>query len=233
LPRRDQAKTVKPLVQCDFDGTITEEDVSFLILDDFAQGDWRRLLREYKECKISVGEFNTRAFAMVKADKHTILEAVKGRVKVRAGFHELVNHCLGKSFRLVIVSNGLDFYIRAVLKDLGLANIEVHAAQASFHPEGMKVQYVGSDGRNLDDGLKEAYVKSFLKLGYRIIYIGNGDSDFGPAKHAHYVFATGDLLTYCRKSNIKYKPFEDFLDVVRELNVMQPHSSSFYNSTQN
>jgi 2-hydroxy-3-keto-5-methylthiopentenyl-1-phosphate phosphatase len=233
LPRRDQAETVKPLVQCDFDGTITEEDVAFLVLDYFAQGDWRRLLREYRECKISVGEFNTRAFAMVKADKHTILEAVKGRVKVRAGFHELVSHCLGKGFRLVIVSNGLDFYIRAVLKDLGLANMEVHAAQASFHPEGMKVQYVGSDGRKLDDGLKEAYVKSFLKLGYRIIYIGNGDSDFAPAKYAHYVFATGDLLTYCRKSNLKYKPFENFLDVVKELNVMQPCSSNFYNSIEN
>jgi 2-hydroxy-3-keto-5-methylthiopentenyl-1-phosphate phosphatase len=109
--------TVKTLVQCDFDGTVTEKDISFFLLDAFAQGDWRRLLREYKEHKISVGEFNTKAFAMVKADKHTLLEALKGGVKVRAGFHELVNYCLRKGFRLVIVSNGLDFYIMAVLKE--------------------------------------------------------------------------------------------------------------------
>jgi len=211
---------VKTLVQCDFDGTITEEDASFFLLDTFAQGDWRRLLREYKEHRISVGEFNTRAFAMVKADKHTLLEALKGNVEVRAGFHELVNYCLGKGFRLVIVSNGLDFYIRAVLKDLGLDSIEVHAAQASFHPEGMKVQYVGPDGERVDDGFKEAYIKSFLKLGYRVIYIGNGDSDVAPAKYAHHVLATGDLLAYCRENNLKYKPFETFLDVVRELNLI-------------
>jgi len=211
---------VKTLVQCDFDGTITEEDISFFLLDAFAQGDWRRLLRDYKEHKISVGEFNTKAFAMVKADKPTLLEALKGEVKVRAGLHELVNYCLKKGFRLVIVSNGLDFYIRAVLKDLGLGNIEVYAAQASFHPEGMKVQYVGPDGKRLEDGFKEAYIKSFLKLGYRVIYIGNGDSDVAPAKYAHYVFATGDLLAYCRENNLKYKPFETFLDAVRELNLM-------------
>ncbi|MGA8849413.1 MAG: MtnX-like HAD-IB family phosphatase [Dehalococcoidia bacterium] len=211
---------MKILVQCDFDGTVTEEDASFFLLDTFAQGDWRRLLREYKEHRMSVGEFNTKAFAMVKADKPTLLGALKGEVKVRDGFHELVNYCLKKGFKLVIVSNGLDFYIKAVLKDLRLENIEVHAAQASFHPEGMKVQYVGPDGKRLDDGVKEAYIKSFLKLGYRVIYIGNGDSDVAPAKYAHHVFATGDLLAYCRENNLDYKPFENFSDVVRDLEQM-------------
>jgi len=212
--------TVKTLVQCDFDGTVTEEDISFFLLGTFAQGDWRRLLRDYKQHRISVGEFNTRAFVMVKADKPTLLGALKGEVRVRAGFHELVKYCLKKGFRLVVVSNGLEFYIRAVLTDLGLGDVEVYAAQASFHPEGMKVQYVGPDGQRLEDGFKEAYIQSFRKLRYRVIYIGNGDSDVAPAEYAHHVFATGDLLAYCRENNLKYKPFETFLDVVKELNFM-------------
>ena len=211
---------MKTLIQCDFDGTITEEDASFFLLDTFAQGDWRRLLREYKEHKISVGEFNTRAFAMVKADEPTLLGALKDKIKVRAGFHELVDYCLGKNFRLVIVSNGLDFYIKAVLQELALENVEMHAAQASFHPEGMKVQYVGPDDKRLEDGFKEAYVKTFLKLGYRIIYMGNGDSDVAPAQYAHHIFATGELLAYCRENNLKYKPLENFIDAVRDLEQM-------------
>jgi 2-hydroxy-3-keto-5-methylthiopentenyl-1-phosphate phosphatase len=211
---------VKTLVQCDFDGTVTEEDTSFFLLDAFAQGDWRRLLREYKEHRISVGEFNTKAFAMVKDDKPTLLEALKGKVEVRAGLHELVNYCLKKGFRLVIVSNGLDFYIKAVLKGLGLDSIEVHAARASFHPEGMEVQYVGPDGKRLEDDFKEAYIKSFLKLGYSVIYVGNGDSDFAPAKYAHHIFATGELLAYCRENSLNYKPFENFIDVVRYIDLL-------------
>jgi hypothetical protein len=43
------------------------------------------LLQEYKEHKISAGEFNARAFVMVKADKTMLLGALKGKVKVRAG----------------------------------------------------------------------------------------------------------------------------------------------------
>jgi 2-hydroxy-3-keto-5-methylthiopentenyl-1-phosphate phosphatase len=154
---------------------------------------------------------------MVKADKATLLRALEGEVKVRAGFSELVDYCRKKGLRLVIVSNGLGFYIKAILKDLGLEDIEVHAAQASLHPEGMKVHYVGPDGQRLDDSVKEAYIRSFFKLGYRVIYIGNGDSDVAPAKYADRVFATGDLLTYCRENNLNCQPFENFIDVVRDL----------------
>ena len=64
---------MKTLFQCDFDGTITREDVSFLILDAFGDKGWRQLFQEYTEGKISVGRFNTLACATVKADKETLL----------------------------------------------------------------------------------------------------------------------------------------------------------------
>ena len=211
---------IKTLVQCDFDGTITEEDVSFLLLDIFAQGDWRRLLQEYKGRKISVGYFNTKAFAMVKADKSTLLEAVKGEVKMRAGFRELVDYCSKRGFRLVIVSNGLDFYVHAILKEIGLENIEVYAARTWFHPEGIKVRYIGPDGNQLGSGLKEAYIKLFLEQGYRVIYVGNGDSDIPPAKYAHHIFARGELLAYCKENNLECKPFNDLTDVVTVLELL-------------
>ena len=211
---------MKGLVQCDFDGTVTEEDAAFYLLDKFAQDDWRRVLRDYKQRRISVREFSIRAFAMIKADKGTLLDALKGRVKVRAGFKELVNYCRGRGFRFVIVSNGLDFYIQAILKEMGLQDIEVHAARSSFRSGGMKVEYVRPDGKEVQDGFKDAYIKSFLKLGYRVIYIGNGDSDTAPAQSAHYVFATGDLLEFYRQNNLKCQSFETFLEVVRGLEVI-------------
>jgi 2-hydroxy-3-keto-5-methylthiopentenyl-1-phosphate phosphatase len=98
---------MKTLVQCDFDGTITEEDASFFILDAYAEGDWRRLLQEYKERRISVCGFNTVAFSMVKADKPALLQTLKGKVKVRAGFHELVDYCLRKGVHPIIPEAGV------------------------------------------------------------------------------------------------------------------------------
>ncbi|MFC1929041.1 MtnX-like HAD-IB family phosphatase [Chloroflexota bacterium] len=214
-------EVTKTLVQCDFDGTITEEDVSFMMLDAFANGDWRQLFREYEEGQISVGHFNAEAFAMVKADRQSLLEAVKSKVKIRPGFHELAACCRRKGFRFVIVSNGLDFYIEEILRDIGLAGIEVYAAQTRFHTDGLKVQYVGPDGRHLDDDFKMAYVDLFLGEGYRIIYAGNGISDVSPARKCHYIFATGNLLTRCKQENIGCTPFTDFSEVVSALEFLQ------------
>ena len=214
------SEITKTLVQCDFDGTITEEDVSFMLLDAYADGDWRQILREHEEGKISVGRFNTKAFAMVKADRESLLEVARANMKIRPGFHELVACCRRKDFRFVIVSNGLDFYIEEILRNIGVGDIEVFAAKTHFHPESLKVQYIGPDGSHLDEDFKEAYVNSFLSEGYRIVYIGNGISDISPASQCHYIFATGNLLAHCEQTNLDCTPFTDFNQVVSILELL-------------
>ena len=211
---------MKTLVQCDFDGTITEEDMGFLLLDSFASEDWRQLLTEYREGRMSVGHFNTRAFATVKADKQTLVKFVKSKVKIRAGFHELLAYCRRKGFRFVIVSNGMVFYIEAILKDSGVDNMHILAAQAKFTPEGIESRYIGPEGNQIQDGFKEAYIRSFLSKGYRVVYIGDGISDTSPAKQAHHIFATGELLTYCKETNLNCTPFVELNDVVRGLELL-------------
>ncbi len=211
---------MKTLVQCDFDGTLTQEDVSFLILDAFGSRDWRQLLTQYREGKISVGQFNMKAFAMVKADKQTLLKFVKSRAKIRAGFRELLAYCHRKGFEFVIVSNGLDFYIETILRDIGMDNIQVFAAQTQFSPDGIDVRYIGPEGNQLEDNFKEAYVSLFLGRGYRLIYAGNGISDVSPARQAHHIFATGELLTYCKEMNLNCTPFIDLNDIIRGLEFL-------------
>ena len=212
---------MKTLVQCDFDGTITQEDVSFMILDAFGSGDWRQLLTQYRQDKISVGYFNTKAFTMVKADKPTLLKFVKSKAKIRAGFHELLDYCYRKGFKFVIVSNGLDFYIKAILRDIGVDNIEVFAAQTRFSPSGIDVRYVGPQGNQLMDNFKESYVSLFRDRGYRVIYAGNGISDVSPSRQAHHIFATGELLVCCKELNLNCTPFIDLYDVIRGLELLQ------------
>ncbi len=157
---------------------------------------------------------------MVKADKQSLLEVVKGKVKIRPGFHELVAGCRRKGFRFVIVSNGLDFYIEEILRDIGMGDIEVFAAQTRFHSGGLSVQYVGPDGSHLNNAFKEAYVNLFLGEGYRVIYVGNGASDLSPARQCHHIFATGTLLTRCKQANLSCVPFSDFNEVVDALELL-------------
>ena len=207
----------RTLVQCDFDGTVTDKDVSFLLLDAFADGDWRKLLRQYQAGEITVGQFNTTAFALIRQGKETLLNYLKGRIRVRGGFPELVAYCRRRGLRFVIVSNGQDFYIEKILSDLGLGDVEFFCARSRFEPQGIRVQYIGPDGLPVDSDFKETYVNLFLSQGYRIIYIGNGASDFAPAQRCHHIFATGDLLAYCQRQNLPCTPFTNFNEVIRGL----------------
>jgi len=213
-------KRIKILVQCDFDGTITEEDVSFLILDAFADGNWRKLLEDYREGRISVGSFNTRAFNMVKVDKEKLQEFVKEKVRIRDGLPELLELCRSKGFRFVIVSNGLEFYINTILKTLGIDDIEVFAAKAVFDPSGIKASYIGPDGSELQDDFKEAYMRHFLGDNYSIIYIGNGASDIPSARLANHIFATDTMLAACRQMNIECTPFNSLNDIAEEIELL-------------
>jgi len=207
-------RKVKTLLQCDFDGTITEEDISFLILDNFADGDWRRLLDDYQRGIITVGSFNTAAFNMVKADEETLREFVEQNTRIRAGFHELLALCRKMDYRFVIVSNGLEFYINTILQMLHIENIEVFAAKAEFNPCGIKAKYLGPDGDELQNDYKVTYIRHFLKDKYHIIYIGNGTSDVDSARLANHVFATGTMLVKCRKMKLECTPFINLNDVV-------------------
>ena len=212
---------MRTLVQCDFDGTITQKDVSFLLLDTFANGDWRKWLTEYREGKISVGYFNMKAFAMIKADRQTLIDLVQRKVKIRAGFRKLLAYCHNKGFQFVIISNGLDFYIDTTLRNIGVENIEVFAAQTQFSPRSIEVKYIGPEGNQLQNDFKATYTRLFLKRGYRVVYVGNGPSDIPAAMLAHHVFARGELLTYCKETNLNCTPFNDLNDVVKGLELLE------------
>jgi 2-hydroxy-3-keto-5-methylthiopentenyl-1-phosphate phosphatase len=213
---------IKTAVQIDFDGTVTIEDVSFLLLDTYVGQEWRDQLVEYTEGRIPVGTFNKRVFGMMKASRKTMTDLVltSPRVQIRRGFRELLEHCEVKGYKIVIVSNGLMFYIEAILKKLGVDRIkglEIYAARNDFYPGGVKVAYIGPDGKELEKGFKEAYTAMLVKQGYQVIYIGNGDSDIYPARLAKRVFATDQLLKRCRTDKFECTPFNDFFEVIQGL----------------
>jgi 2-hydroxy-3-keto-5-methylthiopentenyl-1-phosphate phosphatase len=216
-------KTPKTLVQCDFDGTVTIGDVGYMLLDGFAGGEWRYWEEKYVAGEISVGRFNAKVFSMVTADRQTLLGYIRDRVVIRPGFKEFVTVCRQQDFRLVIISNGLSFYIEQVLGDIGIPDLEVHAADTHFYPDGLRVQYLGPDSTAVDSGPKDAYTSFFLANGYRVIYIGDGRSDFLPAQRCDLIFAAADggsLLTLCCQEHVRYHPYSSFHDIITVMEAL-------------
>ncbi len=209
----------KLLIQCDFDGTVIEEDISFLILEHFAKDDWHVFNDQYNAGKINVAEFNDKSFGLVKATYEEQMEFIKGKDQLRPGFKELIYFCKEKNIKFVIVSNGFDFYIEYYFNLLGLQDVEYHAGKVRFNNNRMHIDYINYDGRLLQSGFKDSYTEKFLREGYEIIYVGDGMSDLSPAKKCQTVFACKSLAERCRQADVSFLPFHDFYDVINYLNV--------------
>lgn len=210
-------KRTEILIQCDFDGTITEKDVSQILLDAYAEDGWKKLLKDYQDGKITVEMFNIQAFAMVKASKESLINTVRAEACLRPGFQQFARYCSQERIRLAIVSNGLDFYICTMLRDAGLEGIPIYSGQAFFQLEGIRVEYQGLDGKPLRSSFKEKIALSFLEQGHWLVYLGNGKSDIPACRYAHMVFATGELVGLLRREKIHFIPFQDFDPIVNVL----------------
>ncbi|GAH48434.1 unnamed protein product, partial [marine sediment metagenome] len=54
------------IIQCDFDGTIIRNNLSVLLREHFARGNWRRIEDDYLHGKLTVEQSNKLQFALIK-----------------------------------------------------------------------------------------------------------------------------------------------------------------------
>ena len=210
---------MKIAVQCDFDGTVTVEEVSNLLLYEFTDGDWRKIVDDFYKGRMTVIECMERCFAMIKADKNAMIDFIlqNDHIKIRPGFQDFHKYCREKDLYFVIVSNGIKFYIDAIMKNMGLNDVEVNAAENEFTPEGMRITYNCPGMNKKETDFKESYTRLFVKQGYNVICIGDSVSDIFTARRASHVFATDALRRHCREEGLDYIPFDTFYDVIEGL----------------
>ena len=209
------------LVQCDFDDTVTDGNVSEAIREVFALDEWRSMEREFLDGKLSVEESNIRQYPLVRATRKEIEDFVVGNVVMRFGFEQFVEYCLAVEIRLVIVSSGLDMYIEPALDLLGYDHIEVYSAKAEVTQNGVAVSYTDPAGRPLTQGFKESYLRHFKEQGHTVIYVGDGQSDIAAATEADFAIARAGLETHLREAGLPHQSFESFEDIAKHVDKIR------------
>jgi 2-hydroxy-3-keto-5-methylthiopentenyl-1-phosphate phosphatase len=209
------------IIQCDFDGTIIRNNLSVLIRECFAPKAWYAIETDYLEGRITVEESNRRQFALMKEPKERLQEFVRSHIDVRQGFPEFIANCKAKGHQLVIVSSGLDFYIEAVLSELGISDIAMYCGKTEFNEKGIIVSYYDHDSKTIEHGFKISFL-NWLKCSNKcVVYIGDGLSDLEAARHANYVFATGHLATLMQKEDVSWCTFNTFIDIQNKLTLLE------------
>ncbi len=201
------------IVQCDFDDTITVGNVSAALREAFGPENWREMEEDYAAGKLSVEQSNIRQFGLMKASRAEIEEFVRGDVVIRYAFDEFVDYCQGEDVRLVVVSSGLDIYVKTAIDSLGFDRLEVHAGETCVTPQGLRISYSDPTGAAITVGFKDSYVSHFKAQGYTVVYIGDGLSDHAPAALADYVIARDTLAEHMEALGAPHFRFESFAEV--------------------
>ncbi len=206
-------------VICDFDGTITAEDVCVRLLAEFAVGDWRQLDADYEAGKIDLEACLVGQVGMFAAPRETLAAYARRHTRLRPGFRQFVTFCRRAGVELAVVSAGLDFYITAILEREGLCDLDVTCI-GTAEVDGKVSVVLPLAGQAVDGALADFKVAAVLarrQAGKRVVYIGDGSTDFAAARQAHHVFARDKLLAFCRREGIPCSPFVDFAEVRRRL----------------
>ena len=207
----------KRAVLTDFDGTITRTDVAEAILDEFAPVEWIEVEDLYRARKIGTRESMVRQFALVRAPEEELLRFVDRTADLDETFREFVTFCKQRSVVLEIVSEGLDFYVRHLLRKWKI-RVPVRTNHAVFDGDRIRIEYPWADATcRLCGTCKLLRLFELRTQGYRTAYVGNGHSDLCPAIEADLVFATAELADLCRAEEIDFIPFDRFSDVQNRL----------------
>jgi 2-hydroxy-3-keto-5-methylthiopentenyl-1-phosphate phosphatase len=198
----------------DFDDTISVENTARQIFERFAAPAWREDEARYRRGELSVEQFNAAALDRIEPEvsREEIEAFVMDAVEVREGFLELCDWCTWNSWLPVVVSNGFDLYVDAVLDGLGLDRVVRHAGRTQ-RGYRWRVRYLSPRGIELQRGFKLSYAQAFRGAGDFVAYAGDGASDVEAAELAAAVFARSTLLERVEGTRERVFPFETFDDV--------------------
>ena len=212
-------KKFKPIIFCDFDGTITATDTLVHILDTFAAENWRDIEVRVKSGEIGsrislVEEFNTFRGSQVEVE-----QALLNKVDITPYFNEFLDFCKSNNIDLKVLSGGFTSFIKLVFSKFNIKGVEYYANDISFNDNKAEVVFLNNNnGCDKCGHCKLAYVREARKNGYtHIVYIGDGTTDRCPIKECDIVFAKDSLARYCMKNQIPFIPWKHFWEITSYL----------------
>jgi 2-hydroxy-3-keto-5-methylthiopentenyl-1-phosphate phosphatase len=203
-------------ILCDFDGTISVEDVTDALLDRFASPEWEVLERDWRAGRIGSAECMAGQVALLDASREEIDEHL-ATLRIDPAFPQFVEAALSTGATLHVVSDGLDYAIHAILKRYRLEQLPVLAnrlVQAGPRRWKLETPFFDPCCRVGSGHCKCASAVREHNRHHRVLLIGDGASDFCAAGEADYVFAKHRLIEHCRHAGIPHESIVGFADAV-------------------
>lgn len=209
-----------PAVLTDFDDTAAAQNVAELLLHEFGHPSWTEVRERFRAGELTLKDYQEATFLRMQADKDAMQSYVRTHANFRPHFAELSAFCRARSIPMCIISQGLDFYIQALLDGWGQSDIPVYAVATEFDQAGRVSRYrydfAYPDAPHLGNS-KALIVRRFQEKGHHVFFMGDGRSDFEAGEVADTVFAHRQMAAMCDEAGLEFSTFTDFGPVLEAL----------------
>lgn len=179
-------------------------------------GNWRVYDDQYVRGEITLQECLRKQGALVHTPEMVITAELERVTSFRPNFGKLVTYCRSMKIPLIIVSAGLDFAIRHLLRMKSWDSlVKLYVAKSETTPGGIKFTFPRlQDKASLS--IKDDVVKRQRKQGRKVVYVGDGVWDIHALRAADYRFVikSSRLAALCREQNIPAREITDFQELV-------------------
>jgi 2-hydroxy-3-keto-5-methylthiopentenyl-1-phosphate phosphatase len=205
---------------CDFDGTISMNDMIGQILLHFAPEAARPIIDRVVSQTVCVKEGVEQMFALLPSSRYEeMVQFAVATTKLRPGFASLVRSVIGRGGRFVVVSGGFDFFVLPALAGVhGL--VDVHCNRLDTTGPFLRVVWDTLCDTSCDGGCglcKPTLLRRLRRSGVPVMAIGDGVTDVKLARLADGVFARDKLVQVAEREGIPYTPFETFFEIEQAL----------------
>ncbi|WP_392564480.1 MtnX-like HAD-IB family phosphatase [Orbus wheelerorum] len=218
----------RPIILCDFDGTISLKDVTDLLLSHFGNEDCDELEEQWEAGLIGSQECMSKQIALMDATKEQ-LDEVLAQVEIDASFNDFVKDAQAKNFVVHIVSDGLDYAIHSILKHNQLDSLPIFANHLLHDNERswkLKFPYANDGCIKASGNCKCQHLKIQRQYFDTVYYVGDGASDYCVSNRVDLVFAKDKLINFCQQNSIRHYPIKHFADIIPFLEHIQPTIST-------
>jgi 2-hydroxy-3-keto-5-methylthiopentenyl-1-phosphate phosphatase len=203
----------------DFDGTVTNDDVGYMFFKHFADGKAESIVQSYRR-----GEVNAVECLQTECDIYNEYPAPAKAVRdfidsqsICDGFKEFIQYCRANNITTTILSAGFDFYIKPILDNAGLDDIELYATPTFIKQGRIYPEFIRYDKKVCEHcaDCKAERIKELTQPGEKSVFIGDGHSDSHGAEQADIVFAKSFLADYLKSKRIDFIPYMNFHDIIK------------------
>ncbi|MEN9705034.1 MAG: hypothetical protein RLZZ393_913 [Pseudomonadota bacterium] len=203
-------------ILCDFDGTISTEDVIDGLLSRHGLPGWQALEDDWIAGRIGSRECMQGQVGLLDLGRDE-LDAHLDALAIDPDFPTFVEAVRSRGYVISVVSDGLDYAIQRILRRHGLGDLPVAANRLSERdvPRRWRLESPFGTGACASGTCKCERIGAARQVDAGpVLLVGDGRSDFCASGAADLVFAKGRLARHCHDQRLRHRPIDGFGDAL-------------------